>query len=380
MVYIEVSQDRPEPPLRRCVEIIQGGLSPRTRAARRRFVFGLFAVTLLVLTWTTLLHRRRRHTYKFGDELDPELPHFACPTGQGSVPALALNTSEVRTVGVFIEARPLPNIAAILLYFASYLGPSWPIHVFHSAENVNMLVSSGALAPYIEGGGIVLHALPPGYTAFESHDDVSDFLTTEWLWSSLLPATHALLFQADSVMCANSPLRPEHFLRYSFIGAPIVPRYGPGFNGGLSLRHIPTILRTLRTFEWADDVPRKPEDQWFASHIAKLDNPPPPLPLPTRDQARCFAVETIWADWPMGYHQAKRWNSARMDEILAWCPEVQLAESTGTFWEAKPVDRKRKPSARTLKAQARLAKAKKELEAGMAADSQNIRDKKRLSD
>ncbi|KAJ3169267.1 hypothetical protein HDU88_001064 [Geranomyces variabilis] len=329
MVYIDIAKDRPESPLRRCVEVLQGGPNLRTRAARRRLVLGLFAVTLLVLTWTML--PRRPKTYK----LVPELPHFACPTGLNSVSALAPNTTEVRTVGLFIEARPLPNIAAILLYFASYLGPSWPIHVFHSTENEYMLASSGALAPYIKNGGIILHPLPPGYAVFECPGDVSDSLTTEWLWSSLLPATHALLFQADSVLCANSPLRPEHFLQYSFVGAPIDPIHGTGYNGGLSIRHIPTMLRTLRTFEWADDVIRIPEDQWFATHIPKLDPPAPPLP--TRDQARCFAVETVWADWPMGYHQAKRWNGARIDEILAWCPEVQLAEDTHAFWEPEPV-------------------------------------------
>ncbi|KAJ3150264.1 hypothetical protein HDU86_006655 [Geranomyces michiganensis] len=348
---------------------MQGGLNPRTRAARRRLVLGLLGVVLLAFTWITL--RRRSASV--------ELEHFHCPTGPNSVLQPTLNATDIRTVGVFIEARPLPNMAAILLYFASYLGPSWPIHVFHSPENAYMLASSAALAPHIQRGSIVLHTLPAGYTVFECHDDVSDFLTTEWLWSSLLPATHALLFQADSVLCANSPLRPENFLQYSFIGAPIAPQHGPGYNGGLSLRHIPTILRTIRTFEWADDVPRMPEDQWFATHIPKLDNPPAP-PLPTRDQSRCFAVETVWADWPMGYHQAKRWNVARIDEILGWCPEVLLAEDSGTFWKAvRPEMPKRKPSARTLKAQAKLAQAKKELEAGMAADSQAERDKRRVS-
>ncbi|KAI8909851.1 hypothetical protein DFJ77DRAFT_417135, partial [Powellomyces hirtus] len=234
-------------------------------------------------------------------------------------------------VAVFIEARPLPNIPAIITYFAGYLGPSWPIHIYHSPDNAVMLATSSPIAGLVARGQVVLHLLPPD-SRFDCHDDVSEFLTSEWIWESLslLSATHALLFQADSILCSSSPLRPEHFLDYAFIGAPIAPQFGIGSNGGLSIRHIPTMLRTVRTFDWSDDDlnERQPEDQWFAAKIPKLANPPAP-PLPTRDQSRCFSVETMWAENPMGYHQPKRWNLDRLPEILAWCPEIVLAENDG---------------------------------------------------
>ncbi|KAI8909848.1 hypothetical protein DFJ77DRAFT_107495 [Powellomyces hirtus] len=249
-------------------------------------------------------------------------------TGQPSLRnAGSRNKLLSETVGVFVEARPLSNMIPVLLYFAGYLGPTWPIHVFHSLENAPLLNSSSAISAHVARGSIILHLLPEG-TALTSHDAVSQFLTSTWIWTTLLPATHALLFQADSILCGASMLRPENFLQYAFVGAPIDPKFGTGYNGGLSLRHIPTMLRAISTFKWSDT--RLFEDQWFAKAIPKLTDPPAP-PLPTTEEARLFSVETIWADQPMGYHQAKRWNAARMPEIIRWCPEITLA-GEGTLY------------------------------------------------
>ncbi|KAI8585830.1 hypothetical protein BDZ88DRAFT_332534 [Geranomyces variabilis] len=266
--------------------------------------------------------------------LDPF--HFNRPTDSPQVPsdpATALLAAELsknaahlaaqaKTVAVIIEARPLSNLISILLYFAGFLGPEWPIHIYHSSANVDLIKSSSAILTHIRHGRIVLHALPET-TKLETHDSISEFLTNAWMWQTLGDATHALFFQADSILCGSSPLRPENFLGYSFVGAPIAPAHGKGFNGGLSLRHIPTMLRTIEKFHWSET--RLYEDQWFANHIPLLTDPPAP-PLPTIEQSKYFAVETIWAEKPMGYHQAKRWNAGRMSEILEWCPELALAE------------------------------------------------------
>ncbi|KAJ3157539.1 hypothetical protein HDU86_003190 [Geranomyces michiganensis] len=262
--------------------------------------------------------------------------HFGRPTDSPQVPsnpanaALAAKLAEkathlavqAKTVAVFIEARPLSNMISILLYFAGFLGPEWPIHIYHSSANVDLLKSSSAILTHVNHGRIILHPLPET-TKLETHDAISEFLTSSWIWQSLGDATHALFFQADSILCGSSPLRPDNFLGYAFVGAPIAPENGKGFNGGLSLRHIPTMLRVVEKFDWTET--RLYEDQWFAQKIPLLRDPPAP-PLPTIEQSKYFSVETIWADKPMGYHQAKRWNARRMSEILEWCPELALAE------------------------------------------------------
>ncbi|KAJ3179108.1 hypothetical protein HDU87_003064 [Geranomyces variabilis] len=297
-----------------------------SRTTLRRLLFPLVVVTLLVLFILAPADLGRR----ISDLKGPATPKPSSPEpNNAATPAVKNAAADSGKAAVFVEARPLQNMVPVILYFAGILGPTWPIHVYHSDENLGLLNSSAAILQHVERGSIVLHALPTTVHKFNSHDAVSEFLTDPWIWRSLGPAvTHALLFQADSIICGASPLRPENFFEFSFIGAPIAPQYGRGYNGGLSLRHVPTILRTIETFKWAET--RMFEDQWFATYIPKLVNPSAP-PLPTVEQSKYFSVETIWADKPMGYHQAKRWNSARMSEILEWCPELTLTEA-GTLY------------------------------------------------
>ncbi|KAJ3160247.1 hypothetical protein HDU86_001085 [Geranomyces michiganensis] len=301
----------------------------RSRTVFRRLLFPLVVVTLLVLFIIAPADLGAR----IGNLKGPVTGQASAPVPNAATAAQTAALPSVKNapsakVAVFVEARPLRNMVPVILHFAGILGPAWPIHVYHSNENLGLLNTSAAVLGHIERGSIVLHPLPVTQHKFDSHDAVSAFLTDSWIWKSLGPAvTHALLFQADSIICSASPLRPEDFFQYAFIGAPIAPQYGKGYNGGLSLRHVPTILRTIETFKWSET--RMFEDQWFATFIPRLDPPAPPLP--TEEQSKYFSVETIWADKPMGYHQAKRWNSNRMSEILDWCPELTLTEA-GTLY------------------------------------------------
>lgn len=79
----------------------------------------------------------------------------------------------------------------------------------------------------------------------------------------MAPAEHVLLFQADSILCANAAHSVEDFFQYDFIGAPIAERLGKGFNGGLSLRRRPLIEAITREWDWDTDPGSWYEDQWF---------------------------------------------------------------------------------------------------------------------
>ncbi|KAJ3149025.1 hypothetical protein HDU89_004027 [Geranomyces variabilis] len=271
-------------------------------AARRRRTRSLQVLALLILAVLTLVvhHRVRRHR-------------------------------QPKTVAVIVEGRNLPNVIPLILHFAGFLGPTWPIHVLHSESNAALFASSGAIAGHVRRGGIVLHPMPTSSLNFTTHIEVSRFLATDVLWKSLLPATHALMFQTDSMLCSASAHRPEDFLQYAFIGAPIAAQHGSGFNGGISIRHIPSLLRVIDTYEWTT---ADPEDQWFSNNIPRLENPRAP-PMPTMQQALEFGVESVWADRPLAFHQPKRWNEYRMPQILEYCPELALAED-GILWKIDP--------------------------------------------
>jgi predicted cupin superfamily sugar epimerase len=241
-------------------------------------------------------------------------------------------------VAVIIEDRPLSNLASLILYFSSILGPSWPIKLFTTGGSGP---DSPAFRRAVEDGRIAVHNLPDG-VRFNEHRAVTEFLTKPWFWEQLAPAGHVFMFQADSIICANSQLRVEDFLEYDFVGAPIdVPAdpssgHGEGYNGGLSLRNRTMMLDIVKKFSWQAEldegkislegcVTQRPclkfEDQWFYHKMKEM----PEAKLPAKEVAATFAVETVWYDTPLAYHQVERWNSGRMNQVAEWCPEYKMA-------------------------------------------------------
>jgi len=142
------------------------------------------------------------------------------------------------------------------------LGPSWPIIIYTSSENVGTFASSAALGRYLRSGVVSIRILPSS-VLFTNSDSVSAFLTKPWLWQDLAPAKHVLLFQSDSMLCANAARSVEDFFEYDFVGAPIAPNLGAGMNGGLSLRKRETILRILDEWDWEKEKGRRFEDLWY---------------------------------------------------------------------------------------------------------------------
>ncbi|PMD16423.1 hypothetical protein NA56DRAFT_649557 [Hyaloscypha hepaticicola] len=250
----------------------------------------------------------------------------------------SISKTRPKNVAVIIEDRPLDNLAPLILYFSSVLGKSWPIILFTSGDRKP---NTPAFRQAIDDGRVFVKSLPNG-TQFDERPAVTEFLTLPWLWEQLAPAEHVLMFQADSIICANSELRVDDFLQYDFVGAPIdMPTgsssgHGEGFNGGLSLRNRTMMLDIVNKFSWATEKEKgivslegcltqrpclKFEDQWFYHKMKEI----PSARLPTNEVAATFAVETVWYDKPLGYHQVERWNSHRMDQVAQWCPEYKMA-------------------------------------------------------
>lgn len=185
------------------------------------------------------------------------------PLGSTELPqAIAANVSTSSKVAVIIETRRSGNIVPLILHFSAVLGPTWPLVIYTSAENFGSFSTSAALLRHQRSGRIVVRSLSEGVW-FKNWDSVSAFLTSHWLWEDLAPAENILLFQSDSVLCSNAVRSVDDFFDYDLIGAPIDPRWGVGYNGGLSLRKRATVLRVLDEWSWATKPVPYPEDQWF---------------------------------------------------------------------------------------------------------------------
>lgn len=247
--------------------------------------------------------------------------------GQGFLPlALSDRPKPGQNVAVVIENRPLDRIVPLLEHFSKVLGPEWPIYLFTTQKR---LPEAPNFERLVWSRQIRVESLPNTVT-FDTRKDVSQFLTRSWLYNKLAPAGHVLFFQTDSIICAQSLKHIEDYLQYDFIGAPINKKYGTGFNGGLSLRNREMFLDITRHSNWQDEFDRtllksqgdvEFEDQWFYKKLSERAG----ANLPTYEVASMFAVETIWNDRPLGYHQVGRFFKERAREIEAWCPESRLA-------------------------------------------------------
>ncbi len=224
-----------------------------------------------------------------------------------------------------IETRILPNVIPLILHFSAVLGPSWRI-VFFTMESEWSMPASIPFRRAIDEHRVEVRYLPSD-TNFTTHNAVSEFLTRPWLWEQFQDAYRVLLFQTDSIICANSERTIEEFLQYDFVGAPINRAHGRGFNGGLSIRN-PKIMLDITTndsFTFMDDFKSgreflQYEDQWFYTKLLELGT----ANIPSDDIAGRFCSETIYYETPLGYHQPQRWHSEHMEELQRHCPEIGM--------------------------------------------------------
>ncbi|KAM4068027.1 putative formate dehydrogenase protein [Hirsutella rhossiliensis] len=206
-----------------------------------------------------------------------------------------------------------------MLHFATVLGPKWTIVLFTIEEHW-VVPSSPAFHRALDERRINVRFLPPN-TALSDSQSVSRFLTKPWIWEQVQIARRILLFQTDSIVCSKAEAAIDDFLQYDFIGAPISPEFGVGYNGGLSIRNPKLFLNITRDASF-DTSGIGFEDQWFYTESkAREANG---VNLPDEAVAKTFAVETIYYETPLGYHQPTRWQPDHIEAIEQYCPEVKM--------------------------------------------------------
>jgi hypothetical protein len=300
---------------------------PQALQTRRSIILCTVIAIILVCLWLPFTPP----SFRFGSSKTTKTPSAPPPgTDRASPVEVSVITNNVAAI---IENRPLDRVVPLLLHFSSVLGPDWPIFLFTSQDIVSL---SAPFKRLIDERRITVRFLPPTVD-FNNRLDVSGFLTKAWVWEQLSPAGHVLIFQSDSILCSNSPLKVDDFLQYDFVGAPIDPKYGEGYNGGLSLRNRSMVLDIIQHSDWRaefDNAENKQqqsvefEDQWLYSKMKELPSRGKPAArFPSQEVAKTFSVETLWYDKPLGYHQVQRWQSDKIDQVDRWCPEHRIATS-----------------------------------------------------
>lgn len=249
-----------------------------------------------------------------------------------AVPAIKLKYKEPspydpRKVALLIENRAFPHLIPLLLHFTAVVPNDWRINFMGSEESLALVNSSLAVKSQVALGKMDLTHIPSNMSVAGT-EQISQFLTTLWLYETVLaPAEWLLVFQSDSMLCANTEQSLNDWLDYDWVGAPwsLEARYGG--NGGLSLRKVSSIISVLK--HQARIPNSEPEDVWLCNRLgtrigAKVANG-------TRSSA--FSGEMLWSDRPMGYHlggsgailHGGTWGTPeKRNQVYEYCPEVKM--------------------------------------------------------
>lgn len=260
-------------------------------------------------------------------------------------------------VALLIENRPNPILAPLLLHFMSVVPPDWRFRFMGSIESVHSINQSLAIRNQVAIGKLDLTYIPANMST-AGQEMISRFLTNLWLYETVLqPAEFLLVFQTDSMLCANARDSINNWLEYDWVGAPWNPQGQGGGNGGLSLRKVSSIIDVLHKQTRADNS--EPEDVWLSVRLgarpnANLANGS--LEIQFSGEMHGGPVEKVWDgkgpkdafdhgyvkgvdDWrdgfyePMGYHTGGSgdtlhgpiWGTPAMRKhIWDYCPEMKM--------------------------------------------------------
>ena len=166
-----------------------------------------------------------------------------------------------------------------------------------SPASISFMRASAPILRLETSGKLEILALPSNYS-LSNRQTISQMFTDIRLYKDILfPAEHLLVFQPDSIFCANAPRTLNDFLGWDWVGAPWSKAATWGGNGGLSLRKVSRIVKVLEkeTREVGDS---ELEDWWLSIRIKSLEG----SKMPTANVSKTFSVESVWDDRPMGYH------------------------------------------------------------------------------
>ncbi|KAI4279347.1 MAG: hypothetical protein L6R38_005061 [Xanthoria sp. 2 TBL-2021] len=174
--------------------------------------------------------------------------------------------------------------------------PDWRFRFMGSPASVKSVQNSKAIRHQVDSGKLDLTYIPRNMTT-GGQEQISTFLTNLWLYETVLqPAEWLLVFQTDSILCANSEGNLDDWLEYDWVGAPWSPWSRYGGNGGLSLRRVSSIIQVLR--EQIRLPNSDPEDVWLTSRLGHR----PGAKVANGSVSRTFSGENIYYEKPMGYH------------------------------------------------------------------------------
>jgi hypothetical protein len=173
----------------------------------------------------------------------PEVPAIKIDLHPNRPPPRPFNDSKV---ALLIEDRPITHLAPLLLHMISVVPPDWRFLFLGSAQSIAFVNNSLSIQMQVRNGKLDLRELPSVFPV-HGQEPLSQTLTNltfwKWLgrkdaWNWENPYTEdldegqdgtkrrrpqvewVLIFQTDSILCANSKDSLNDWLHYDWVGAP----------------------------------------------------------------------------------------------------------------------------------------------------------------
>ncbi|KAG4425882.1 hypothetical protein IFR04_001089 [Cadophora malorum] len=254
---------------------------------------------------------------------------------QYSLPSFKSSTTTVlppppydpRKLAFLVETRPLPHLPALFTHMMTIIPPEWTFKFMGSPVALAFMRASPTISRFEASGKLQFLEVPSNYS-LSNRETISQMFTDPHLYRDILsPAEHLLVWQPDSIFCANAPTTLNDFLQWDWIGAPWSKTAAYGGNGGLSLRKVSKIMDVLgnKTRRHGDGAL---EDLWLAQRLHEM----PGNMMPAANVSKTFSVESVWDETPLGYHigwlgvhHEQIWDDqSQVDHIMEYCPEVKI--------------------------------------------------------
>lgn len=228
----------------------------------------------------------------------------------------ALDSGTEKYTAVVIEPRRHKALPFLLKNLLENLSLDWSIKVFHGQENSEWFHE--LLKEFGPTDRVRITSVPMLVRNFENSRTYSEFVASREFLAQIHTETF-LIAQTDSMINPNQKGLLQKFLQYDYVGAPWPWDHLHVGNGGFSLRKRSAMLRILdRVGPLQGDY----EDQFFATAARVLK-----LKVPTREQAREFAVEQIYSPKFFGVHRVWDHLSTRYDDLCDLCPGLETLRS-----------------------------------------------------
>lgn len=121
---------------------------------------------------------------------------------------------------MLIEERPIKHLTPLLLHMLYVVPPDWQLLYLGSSESVSAVRRSLAVQHHQADGKLDVK-LAPRNASYEAREQRNRMLTDVAFYKEYLPSAEWLLmYHADSILCANSPLDLNDWLKYDWVGAP----------------------------------------------------------------------------------------------------------------------------------------------------------------